>query len=271
MSGSSVAGFTVLRCLVPVSSYLATLERFFSRAGGLPFPMPRHVLLHDLRSVHKSIFPEYLIQLGVGHLSWITTIYAQRSKNCASFGILMWTHPFQIVFRPIHDVTVLVVALVHNAVYHRSRTMEDRTDEDVTIYQPIITHLRIIATSNAVVAMSSGCAAGKTEVLKHLFQPATLGEREEQTATGDEQPAFGATTLYRHVARVEIQPPTVSRVRYEQLWISSTRCVLYNFNFFFTHNIAFWRYLERLDIRCLVPKSDAKFAQKKDFLVKRSP
>lgn len=233
--------------------------------------MPRHVLLHDLRSVHKSIFPEYLIQLGIRHLSWVTTTYAQRSKNSASFGIFLRRHPFQIVFRPIHDVTVLVVALVHNAVYHRPRTMEDRTDEDVTIYQPIITHLRIIATSNAVVAMSSEGAAGETEVLENLFESATLGEREEQTATGDEQPAFGATTLYRHIARIEIQSSSVSRVRYEDVGVIYARCVLYNFNLLFNHNIAFRRYLERLNIRCLVPKSDAKVYTKNDVLRKRTP
>ena len=75
--------------------------------------------------------------------------------------------------------------------------MKDRTNEDVTIHQPVIAHLRIIATANAVMTMHSGRATGKTEVLKHLFQPATFGEREEQTATGDEQLTFGTTALQR--------------------------------------------------------------------------
>ena len=158
--------------------------------------MMTHLIVHLLSWIYKPVLPEYLIQLCVRHLQRIATAHPQRFEDSAPLGILVRTYPFEIVFAPIHDVSILVVALVAHAIDDRSRSMKGRADEDMAIAQSVVTHLRIVATAYAVVTMPATCAAGKAEVLEYMLESATMGEGEELSLTGHVQPPFRAASLF---------------------------------------------------------------------------
>lgn len=79
----------------------------------------------------------------------------RNALRIASLGILMRCHPFQIVFRPIHDVAVLVIALVTHAINYWSRTMKRSADKTMAGRIAILAHLWIDVAAFAIMTRAS--------------------------------------------------------------------------------------------------------------------
>ena len=80
------------------SSYLATLERFFSRAGGLPFPMSCHILFHDRCRICKLILLEDCEQFRLAHLFRISSDTPQHAQQLSAFDVLCRSDNLQIFY-----------------------------------------------------------------------------------------------------------------------------------------------------------------------------
>lgn len=104
---------------------------------------------------------------------------AERLEDFASTTVLLFGHPFEVVVGIVGDAAVLVVSFEGFAVFtNGSRSLERKKDDDMAIPCAIITHLRIVVSSFAVMAMHAGCSPADTEVIEDLGE-FTAAKREE--------------------------------------------------------------------------------------------
>lgn len=104
---------------------------------------------------------------------------AERLEDFASTPVLLAGYPFEIVVGIVGDAAVLVVTFEGFAVIpDGSLSLEGKKDDDMAIPCAIITHLRIVVSSFAIMAMHPGCSPADSEVIEDLGE-FTATQREE--------------------------------------------------------------------------------------------
>ena len=120
--------------------------------------------------------------------------------------ILLTGYPFEIFVGIVSNVTIFVVGFEELSVIPDwSGSLEGEKDDDMAIPCAIITHLRIVVSSFAVMAMHAGCSPADTEVIEDLGKftaakreemhfPVRIEERFDSPLVGDD--AFGEGELF---------------------------------------------------------------------------
>lgn len=120
--------------------------------------------------------------------------------------IFLTGYPFEIFVGIVGDVTIFVVGFEELSVIPDwSGSLEGEKNDDMAIPCAIITHLRIVVSSFAVMAMHAGCSPADTEVIEDLGEFTTakreemhfsvrIEERFDSPLVGDD--AFGEGELF---------------------------------------------------------------------------
>ena len=98
-------------------------------------------------------------------------------------AIFRFGNPFEVVDRIVGNVPVFMVAFEGNAIFtDRSRSLEGKEDDDMAIGITKFTHVRIIITTFAVMAMSTRGSHTDREMVEYFSESASK-EREEMAIT----------------------------------------------------------------------------------------
>ena len=90
----------------------------------------------------------------------------------ASPSVLAGSNPFEVVLVVVGDATVLMVADISDSVLVGPRSVVGRADENMAVRVTEVTHMRVVVSSFAVVAVSAGSLARRREGVEYLMQPA---------------------------------------------------------------------------------------------------
>ena len=94
-------------------------------------------------------------------------------------AIFLTGDPFEVFVGIVSDVTIFVVRFERDSVFtNGSRSLESKEDDDMAIPCAIITHLRVVVSSFAVMAMHAGGPHTERKTVKD-FAKSIPGEREE--------------------------------------------------------------------------------------------
>ena len=90
----------------------------------------------------------------------------------ASPSVLTGSNPFEVVLVVVCDAPVLMVADISDSVLVGSRSVVGRADENMAVRVTEVTHMRVVVSSFAVVAVSARSLARRREGVEDLMQPA---------------------------------------------------------------------------------------------------
>lgn len=87
-------------------------------------------------------------------------------------SVFTGSNPFEVVLVVVGDATVLMVADISDSVLVGSRSVVGRADENMAVRVTEVTHMRVVVSSFAVVAVSTRSLARRREGIEDLVQSA---------------------------------------------------------------------------------------------------